>query len=189
MRQVKVIEEAVVVIAQSEHLMPFHTAPLPILVPLHFRSGLNEELHLHLFKFAHAENELPRNNLISECLANLRNTKWNLHAACLLDVKEVHKNSLSRFRSQVNLIGLFSERSDFCGEHQIELTHVGPVPRAGYRIRYFKIDDELLKTGHVRTSHRGFQPCVGVVDSFPILQYPWIRVFELFSVECRAEFF
>ena len=93
---------AVVVVAQffgrdTHTFMPFFARFLPVIVPFHLRAGPNEKLHFHLFKFAHAENELAGHYFVSEGLSNLGNTKGDFHPTGFLYVQEVYKNTLSGF--------------------------------------------------------------------------------------------
>ena len=83
--------------------MPLHTSFLPLGEPLQLRTGLHEELHLHLLKLTHAENELAGHNLVAEGLTYLGDTEGNLHTTRFLDVQVVDENTLSRLRTQVNL--------------------------------------------------------------------------------------
>jgi hypothetical protein len=68
-----------------------------VVVPLHLGAGLDEELHLHLLELPHAEDELPRDDLVAEGLAGLRDAEGDLHARALLHVQEVHEDALCRF--------------------------------------------------------------------------------------------
>ena len=85
--------------------MPFHSFFFPVFIPFFLCAGPDKELHFHLFKFPHAENELPGYDFIAKCFTNLGNTKRNFHPSGFLHIQEVHKNSLCSFRSQVNFIG------------------------------------------------------------------------------------
>src|SRR5664279_5711011 len=74
-REFVMIVKTVFFITHAQGLMPAKSLFFPVIVPLHFFSGLDEELHLHLFKFTHSENKLPGNDLIPESLACLCNAK------------------------------------------------------------------------------------------------------------------
>src|SRR3954462_5264525 len=107
--------------------MPVKSRFFPVFKPFFLCAGTNKELHFHLFKFTHTKNKLTSNNFISECFTNLRNSKWNFHTCCFLHIQKVYKNSLRCFRTQINFVCLFSNRTKLRGEHQIELTNVCPV--------------------------------------------------------------
>src|SRR5665647_1663979 len=86
--------------------MPSHPCFFPVPEPFKLCSGLHKKLHLHLFKLTHAEDKLPGNDLISEGFAYLSDTEGKLHAARLLNVKEIHKDALCGFGTQENLMAL-----------------------------------------------------------------------------------
>ena len=108
MSQLIVVVETVFLVAKSEGFVPFQAELFPEFKPLHFLTRANKELHFHLFEFAHAENKLTGYYLISKCFSDLGNTEWNFHAAGFLHIQVVYKNSLSRFRSQINFHGSIS---------------------------------------------------------------------------------
>ena len=56
--QLLVIMETVLLISQSESLVPLQAGLLPLGEPLQLRAGTHEELHLHLLELPHAEDEL-----------------------------------------------------------------------------------------------------------------------------------
>src|SRR5678816_2244876 len=107
--------------------VPPHSFFFPELIPFLLCAGPDKELHFHLFKFSHSENELPGNDLITKCFSNLSDTKRYLHPACFLNIQEIHKNALRSFRSQVNFICFICNTAELSGEHQVELPYVGPV--------------------------------------------------------------
>src|SRR5688572_31868358 len=113
--------------------MPFHSFRFPVFVPLFLCTRTNKELHFHLFKFPHTENELPCDDLITKCFSYLCNTKRNFHPSCFLHIQKVYKYALSCFRTQVNGIVFFGRNSTkFCGEHEIELANICPVAGTAY---------------------------------------------------------
>ena len=65
----------------------------------HFIScpGCHEELHLHLFELPHAEDELPRHDLVAESLAGLGDPEGDLHPAGLHHIQEIDKDALGGF--------------------------------------------------------------------------------------------
>ena len=91
--------EAIVFCTKTESLVPSHTCFLPLAEPFEFGARLYKELHLHLFKFAHAEDELASYDFITESFTDLCNTERNLHATGLLHVEVVHENTLCRLRT------------------------------------------------------------------------------------------
>ena len=91
--QLLVVMEAVVLRAHPQVHMPLHAGLFPLGEPVELRTGLDEELHLHLLELAHAEDELPGHDLVAESLADLRDAERNLHAAGLLDIEVVDENA------------------------------------------------------------------------------------------------
>src|SRR5262245_24398006 len=67
---------------------PIHSILLPILEPLLALRllRLHVKLHLHLFKFAAAENEIARRDLVPEGLTDLSDTEWNLNPGGVQDI-------------------------------------------------------------------------------------------------------
>ncbi len=125
--QLVVVVVAVFFIAEAESLVPAQTEFFPGLEPFHFRAGAHEKLHFHLFELSHAEDELAGHNLVTEGLANLSDTEGDAHAAGLLHVEIVDKDTLGCLRTQVNGHCAFSSRAHFGFEHEVELTHLCPV--------------------------------------------------------------
>ena len=128
------------------------------------RAGLDEELHLHLLEFAHAENELTRDDFVSERLADLGNAERQLHAAAFLHVEVVHENALRRFGPQVNDAAVAAHGAQFSFEHEVELAHVGPIAASCVGIGNFEVFDEGLYGGQIFGIHGGFEPAVDAVD-------------------------
>src|SRR5690606_21295533 len=89
---------------------------------------LDEVLHLHLFELAGPENEVPRSDLIPEGLTDLCDPKRKLPSHSSLDVREVHKNPLSCFRTEVDHGGSVFDRAHLRLELQVE------VPRFRERV-------------------------------------------------------
>ena len=124
-----VVVEAVVIVAEAQRTVPGHAGVLPLVPPLHFGSGAHEELHLHLLELAHAEDELTGDDLVAERLADLRDTERQFHASGFLHVQEIHEDALRRFGTEVDRIGALGRGAHLGREHQVELTHLGPVAR------------------------------------------------------------
>ncbi len=122
-----VVMVAILLIAETESLVPAKTELLPVVEPFHLCAGAHEELHLHLFELTHAEDELTGHNLVAERLADLGDTKGDAHTAGLLHVEVVDKDTLSCFRTEINSHRSVSGRAHLGLEHEVELTHLGPV--------------------------------------------------------------
>ena len=75
MGQFVVIVEPVMFVAEPKRTVPFHAGLAPMVEPFELLARAHEKLHLHLFELAHAENELPGNDLVAESLADLRDTE------------------------------------------------------------------------------------------------------------------
>ena len=128
-RQLLMVVETVAVVAEAQRAVPCHTGLLPCLPPLHLLAGAHEELHLHLLELAHAEDELTGDDLVAERLADLRDTERQFHASGFLHVQEIHEDALRRFGTEVDRIGALGRGAHLGREHQVELTHLGPVAR------------------------------------------------------------
>ena len=111
MGQLVVVVETVVIRPEAERPMPFHTRIAPFGPPPHLLARADEELHLHLFELAHAEDELTRHDLVAERLADLGDTERQLHAAGLLHVQEIDEDTLCRLGTQVDRIGTLGRRA------------------------------------------------------------------------------
>ena len=104
-----VVMEAVMLGRKSKGRVPFHPFLLPVFIPFLLCAGTYEELHLHLFELTHAENELPRHDLIAKSLSYLRNAEGYLHPGRLLHIQEIDKNTLCGLRTQVDFIRIFGD--------------------------------------------------------------------------------
>src|SRR3954463_14717394 len=62
---------------ETERSVPVHSPFAPTLEPQLIGTRLHEELHLHLFEFAGAEDKVSRCDLVPKCLADLRDPEWN----------------------------------------------------------------------------------------------------------------
>ena len=119
--------ETILIITQAHGLVPSQTLFLPLLKPIQLSSGLHEELHFHLLKLTHSENELTCHDLVSKGFSRLRNSEWDLHPSGFLHVQVIDKNSLSGFWPQIHGTCSFCHGTHFSCEHQIELAHFGPI--------------------------------------------------------------
>ena len=147
MGQLLVVVETVIIGPHSQVYVPFHAGFLPLFEPVQLGAGLDEELHLHLLELAHAEDKLAGHNLVAEGLSDLGDTERNLHPAGLLDVQIVHKNALGGLRTQINEVGAVGRGAHGGGEHQVKLTHLGPVASTGNGAHDVAVDDNLAIFG------------------------------------------
>jgi len=108
MCQFLMVVESITILRHTQRLMPFDTCLFPVFIPFKLCSGAYKKLHLHLFKFTHTEDKLTRHDLVTEGFSYLGNTKRYLHTPGFLYIKVVYKNSLCRFRTKVNRIGIIA---------------------------------------------------------------------------------
>ncbi len=187
--QLVVVVVAVVRGVKAQGQMPAQTGLLPVLVPFHFGSGHDEELHFHLLKFTHAENELARYDFISEGLTDLGNAKRNFHSARLVDVQEVDENALCCFRTQVEVASAFCNRTHFRGKHQVELAHFRPVAASTYGAYNAFIQNDLTYSLQVVGLH-GFDKALDyLVRFFEVAHHAWIGASVERSVKGFAKAF
>ena len=149
-----VVMIAVFLIAETKSLVPFQACLFPALEPLEFLSGAYEKLHFHLFELAHAEDKLTSHNLVAECFSYLCDTEGYAHAACLLHVKVVDEDTLCGLGTEIHGHRAVGGRAHLGAEHEVELTHLGPVLCAGNRVYDFLVDDNLAKLVEVTVIHR-----------------------------------
>ena len=147
------VVETIFLVTQSQCLMPLETELFPVLKPFHFGARLDEELHLHLLKLTHTEYKLTSNNLITECLTNLRYSERNLHAACLLYIEVVNENTLCCLRTEINLHCAIGGRTHLGLAHKIELSYVRPVACTTNRANNFLVQDNLFQLCQVIGIH------------------------------------
>ena len=151
-----VVVEAIVFSTKTECLVPSHTRFLPLAEPFEFSAWFHEELHLHLFKFAHAEDELASYDFITESFTDLCNTERNLHATCLLHVEVVHENTLCGLRTEIDGRSTLRGRPHFGLKHEVELAHFSPVASTANGANDFLVQDDLAQFFEVAVieSHR-----------------------------------
>ena len=153
--QLLVVVEAVVVVAEAQGLVPLQAGFLPGLEPLQLGAGLHEKLHLHLLELTHAEDELTGHDFVAEGLTYLCDTEGDLHTARLLHVQVVDEDTLRRLGAEVHLHGTFGRGTHLGGEHQVELTYLGPVLRAADGADDFLVKDDLAQLVQIRTGIHG----------------------------------
>src|SRR6185437_7193628 len=107
--------------------MPVHAPAFPFVEPVHVRARFDEELHLHLFELARAKNEVPRRDLVTERLADLRDAERYALPRRLLNIEEVDIRPLRGFRAQVDHRGGVLDGTDVRSEHQVELPRFGEL--------------------------------------------------------------
>ena len=125
-----VLTQNEIVAGKTKVFVPGHSTIAPVAVPLLRGIRVAEEFDFHLLELARAEREIPRRDFVAKTLADLSDSKGNLHAAAVADVFEIHKDALSRLRPQKCRVIICAERTDNRLEHQIELTRSGK--RAGF---------------------------------------------------------
>ena len=187
--QLLMVVETIVLVAHAQGLVPLQAMLLPVVEPLHLRSGLAEELHLHLLKLTHTEHELACHNLVSEGLSYLRYAEGQLHAARLLHVEEVDKDALSRLRTQVDAAGSLGRGAHLGREHQVELPYIGPVLSTADGVYDAFVQDNLLQLGQVGSLHGGSVAGVQGVALLLMVEHAGVGGTKLSLVEVVAEAF
>ena len=182
-----VVVVAVVFVAHAERLVPGQTMLLPVVEPLHLRAGLAEELHLHLLKLAHAEDELSGHDLVAEGLADLGNAEGQLHASRLLYVEVVDEDALCGLRTQIDRIVGVGSGTKLSGEHEVELAYVGPVLRSADRADDALVEDDLLQFLQVGALHGLRVALVEVVALLLVVEDAGIGGTEFLLVEALAK--
>src|SRR5690606_37383919 len=105
MRKFIVVVETVIFFTEAKRIMPFQAYLFPVLIPGKLLSRTYEVLPLHLLDLANLEDELARDDLISEGFPGLGYSEGDLHSPRLLDIGKIDKDTLSGFRSQVQIGG------------------------------------------------------------------------------------
>ena len=111
----------------SEREKPILAERTPISKPFKVCSGLTEELKLHLFKFADAENEVSGSYFVTERFAYLTYTERKLFTSRTLNVCEVYEYALSCFRTEIYSIFCILRNALKCFEHKVKLTDVRKI--------------------------------------------------------------
>ncbi len=125
----------VIVFAQPEVFFPDAHAniivePLvhPVIEPLHIGAGLDEILDLHLLKFAGAEDEVSRGNLVTERFTHLSDSERQFFARGSLNVEKVDELRLRCLRAQIDRVGLILHRPHMRFKQQVEHAGLGQLP-------------------------------------------------------------
>ena len=187
--QLLVVMETIVVVAETECPVPPHAGLLPLREPCELFARTYEELHLHLFEFAHAKDELPCDDFVAESLADLCDAERNLHAARLLHVEEIDEDALCRFGSQIDGVRSVGHRTYLRIEHQVELAYLRPVARSRNGAGYLGVDDDLAQAVEVVGVERLCHAGVDFVSFRGNLRHARIGGAELLLVEPFPEAF
>ena len=108
----EVVVEAVLAVGKPRARCHFMRASFQKLYHSISVPGFDEVLHLHLLEFPHAEDELSGDDLVAETPCRSARCRRDLHPSGLLDVEEVHENTLGRFRAKVDGAGLFADGTE-----------------------------------------------------------------------------
>src|SRR4029453_18641990 len=124
-------------------VLPLPALLYPRLVPLLVGPGLDEVLHLHLLELAGAEDEVARRDLVTERLADLRDTERRLFPRRGLDVLEVGEDALRGLRAQVVDRTLVIHRAQVGADQPVEHSRIGE-PALGSAARAVDAGQALL---------------------------------------------
>ena len=184
------VVETIVLCAEAEILMPLHAGFFPFGEPVELGTWLDEELHLHLFKLSHAEDELAGYNLVAEGFADLCYAEGNLHASSLLHVEVVDEDALRRLGTQINGACAVGGAAHLGLKHEVELTDISPVAGSADGADDSFVEDNLLHAIQVDTArsvHYLLEAVMQVVILLLILEDTLVRCTELCFVEAVAE--
>ena len=101
----------------------------PFLMGLLVLAGPHEVLHLHLFEFARAENEVSRSYLIAKRFTNLRDTEGKFAPARCQHVQKIDEYTLRRFRAEIDKRRriVFRSSTNVSLEHQVKRTRLRKI--------------------------------------------------------------
>lgn len=113
--------------------IPVEPFLFPVLPPLHvgafagldFITGFAEELQLHLFEFAGAEDEVPWGDFVAERLSDLGDAEGEFATHACSDVVVVDEDSLGGFGAHVDNAGAIGDGSYMGLKHEVEVTRFG----------------------------------------------------------------
>ncbi len=180
---------AVFFVAETKGFVPSESPFFPLLEPFELFAGTNEELHLHLLEFAHAEDELTRYDLIAECFTDLCNAERNAHAACFLHVEIVDEDALCGFRTEIDGHCAVGGAAHLGLEHKVELAHFRPVACSGDGTCDFLIYDDLTELFKVVVVHSLREAFVQSLTFCNVFGHTGIGLTEQSLVERLAEAF
>ena len=98
------VAQAEVLLLHAQRKQPVAAVAAPEREPFEVGSGLAEKFEFHLLKFAGAEREIARRDLVAEALADLADAERDLAARAARDVFEVDKDALRRLGPEVDLV-------------------------------------------------------------------------------------
>src|SRR5262245_65072137 len=99
-------------------LIPFKAFMDPLLMPCFIRARYAEKFDLHLLELTGAERKIARRDLISKRFTDLSDSERQFFPRSLKDIVEVDKDSLGRFRPEINFDRCFLHRTKRSFEHQ-----------------------------------------------------------------------
>src|SRR5450759_5027153 len=102
MSKFNMIVKTVILTSKTKRLVPFHPYLFPFFKPIQFTPRLYKELHFHLFKFSHPEDELSGNYFIAKRFSYLSNPKRNFHPSGLLNIEKIDEDPLRSLGSEIN---------------------------------------------------------------------------------------
>ena len=157
----RMVAQAHLIFLYAEGKQPVAAETAPVLEPFEIRARLAEKFKLHLLKLPCAERKIARSNLVAERFPNLPNTKWHLLPGSPLHIFKVYKNSLCRFRAQVNCILCILGHTLECFKHQVKLADLRKIPFAAARAADFMVLYKVL--------HFFVAPCIDRFGKFKII--------------------
>ena len=111
--------------AQGQEELPAEA--LEVLIEVQILPRLAEGLELHLFELDGAEGEVPRGDLVAECLADLPDGEGQLGPHGAQHAGVVHILALGVLRTQVDHVLVVLGDAPVGGEHQVELPDAGEI--------------------------------------------------------------
>ena len=121
------LEEAEVVGIDAEVDVPLQPGVDPVLMPLFGGVRFDEELHLHLFELAGAEDEVAGGDLVAETLADLADAERRLAPRGGDHIGEVDEDALRGLGPQIMQALLALDRAEVGLEHHVEFARFGPL--------------------------------------------------------------
>ena len=165
---------------------PVEAVLAPEVVPVKFGARFAEEFEFHLFEFAGTEDEVTRSDFVTERLTDLTDTERDARADIIDNVLEVNEDTLSRFRTEVNLVAFAFDDADFGLEHQVECAGLGPIGLAACGafnlvVHHHLVDFVKILTGAAAFAEFVFQELVSA-ETFVAGQAVHQRVREVTHV-------
>ena len=129
---------------QAERQQEIAAERAPIAEPFEVGVRLAEKFKLHLFEFAHTENEVAGRDLIAEGFADLTDAERQLAARGALDVGKVDENALCCFGTEVNGVLRVLGNALEGLEHEVEFADIREIVLAAARAGNVMLFDEIL---------------------------------------------